>query len=241
MAAEARWLVHRNQAFWFEYLQDSGTVFVQINQATTDPDNPWNPQHDRYREFLDQVFGLVDANPVQRLVIDLRHNGGGDEDMWQPLVHHIVRAQKINQPGRIFVLIGRLTESASVAWAAKLEGETMALFAGEPTASPPNYYNDHDGPKREVFHFAGLPINYRISRQLDIWSVSDDLRTAILPDFATPMRYEDFANGVDRALEVVLRVDPAHAKAYFTTEEGEDVTDKPLSHYLRKSQAAAVP
>jgi len=131
----ALWLKRRHEAYWFQYLPDRRTMYAQINQSFEDPESPYNAKRNRFGEFLDGLFAAIESNRVDRLVRDLRHNPGGEEPIRQPLVHHIIRSERINTPGRLFVITGRLTESAPVAWAAKIEGETMALFAGEETAS----------------------------------------------------------------------------------------------------------
>jgi hypothetical protein len=237
-AFDANWLRHRNDPWRFEYLRDTRSVVLQINAGSAGP-LEGEPPKDAYSAFLDEAFAFVDTHYVDRLVIDLRNNGGGDESMALPLVHHVIRSDKINRPGRLYVLIGRITESASVAWSVKLERETMALFAGEPAATPPNFYNDPAGFNRETFHIAGSPVNFRIARQLEIHSSTRDDRDSILADLPAPLRYADYAAGRDTALEAVLHADPASARELFRTAEGEDVTDRTLLHYRRKSQDAA--
>jgi hypothetical protein len=238
----ARWLARRNEAFWYEYLTANRTVFLQLNIATRDPDNPLNPKKDRYREFLDELFRFIERNDVDRLVIDLRHNGGGSAMMYQPLVHHIIRSDRINKPGHIFVLIGRMTESAPVIWAAKLESETMALFAGEPTAGPPNDYSDPNGFSREQLSVPGWDMKVFIATEFEEWSVPGDSRIAIFPDFPIELRYGDYAAGRDHVLDTVLKVDSATAKNCFISgETGQDLTDQEWNHFNRRSQLAALP
>jgi hypothetical protein len=238
-AFDAHWLQHRNDPWRFEYLRESRTVVLQINAGSTGPAAGDPPQKDAYSLFLDEAFTFIDKHDVDRLVIDLRNNGGGDESMGLPLVHHVIRCDKVNRPGRLYVLIGRVTESASVAWSVKLERETMALFAGEPAATPPNFYNDPAGFNRETFHIEGSSVNFRIARQLEVHSSARDDRDTILADVSAPFRYADFAAGRDTALEAVLHADPASARDLFRTADGEDVTDRTLLHYRRKSQDGA--
>jgi hypothetical protein len=236
---DAHWLQHRNDPWRYEYLRDARTVVLQINAGSAGPAEENPSRKDAYSAFLDEAFAFVDAHDADRLVIDLRNNGGGEESMALPLVHHVIRSDKINRPGHLYVLIGRITESASVAWAVKLERETMALFAGEPAATPPNFYNDPAGYHRETFHIDGSSVNFRIARQLEVHSSARDDRDTILPDIPAPLRYADYAAGRDTALQAVLRADPAAARELFRTAEGEDVTDRTLLHYRRRSQDGA--
>jgi hypothetical protein len=233
------WLHRRKEAFWFECLPDHRTIYAQINQSFEDPENPYQAKRNRFGEFLDRLFASIKADSIDRLIIDLRHNPGGEEPLWQPLDHRLIRAEKINVPGRLFIITGRLTESAPVAWAAKIEGETKALFVGEETASPPNFYNDPAGRLRETFRIPGSYVNYRIARQLEIWSVPSDLREGILPDIPAPLAYADFVQGRDPALEAISKIDPGTAASFFLTRSGIDTTDREWQHYRRKSQDAA--
>jgi hypothetical protein len=133
-AKSALWLSRRNEASWYEYNPSSRTGYLWINHAVVDPEHPDDPREDRYTKFLDNVFSYIRTNHIGRLIIDLHHNSGGEETMWQALVHQILRTPDLNLPGHLFVAVGRLTESAVVAWAARIEGETMALFVGEETS-----------------------------------------------------------------------------------------------------------
>src|SRR5262249_14504635 len=115
-AFEPHWLRHRGEPWSYEYLRDARTVILQINAGSIDPAGGSSPKQDRYSAFLDEVFTFLDGHDIDRLVIDLRNNGGGDESMALPLVHHVIRSDRINRPGHLYVLTGRITESASVAW-----------------------------------------------------------------------------------------------------------------------------
>jgi hypothetical protein len=56
----------------------------------------------------------------------------------QMLIHRLIRSDKINQAGRLFVVVGRYTFSAGMMLAAEIERHTDAVFVGEPTASSAN-------------------------------------------------------------------------------------------------------
>jgi hypothetical protein len=103
-------------------------------------------------------------------------------------------------------------------------------------ASSPNYYNDPAGPRRATFHLEGSSINYRIARNLEVYSQANDDREGILPDLPTPFTYADFAAGRDPALEKAGSVSPGDVRAAFSTRDGEDLTTSEWAHYLRKTQ-----
>jgi hypothetical protein len=59
-------------------------------------------------------------------VIDLSSNQGGDGRLNSPLVQTVMRNNKVNQTGKLFVIIGRLTFSAAMDLSIQLERETKA-------------------------------------------------------------------------------------------------------------------
>lgn len=54
-------------------------------------------------------------------------------------------AVKINQRGKLFVIVGRQTFSAAMNGAAEIERHTNAIFVGEPTGSSPNFVGETIG------------------------------------------------------------------------------------------------
>lgn len=235
-AKQAPWFGRREAAFWSTYLPETRSLYVAFNKATIDPDNPWDPVADKYRPFLEELFKRAQRDDVERLIIDLRNNNGGDSALWQPLVHHIIRTEKLYEPGRLFVITSRLTESAAVAWAARIEMHSPALFIGEPTVNPPNFDNDPAGWRRESYHVPGSAINVRIANMNEYWSDATDDRNAIYPDIPAFMSWGDFAHGRDPALRAIQDVTIADAKRYFMDEDGESLLNYPWMNFRRKSQ-----
>src|SRR5688500_15264855 len=57
------WLKDPRNKFWFEHLPESKAVYVQINEVG-------NKQGESLADFSKRLLGFVEANPVERLVID---------------------------------------------------------------------------------------------------------------------------------------------------------------------------
>jgi len=85
--------------------------------------------------FTARLMSFIDANPVARLVIDMRWNNGGNTASGQPLLLSLIGNAKVNQRGRLFVIIGRRTLSAAQNMSTYFERYTNAIFVGEPTGS----------------------------------------------------------------------------------------------------------
>jgi tetratricopeptide (TPR) repeat protein len=177
--------------YWFEYLQDSQTLYLKYNTVEDKSD-------ERLADFFHRVFAFIDANPVDRLVIDIRNNGGGNGYLNWPLIYGIIRSDKINQRGKLFTIIGRTTFSAAGMCAVYLERHTNTLFVGEPTGSSPNGYGEHGEitlPNSSIKVFVSTLY----------WQEADprDKRPWIPPQIAAELTSEDYRNNVDPAMRAI--------------------------------------
>ena len=121
--------------YWFEHLADHRVLYLQFNAVRDHPAEP-------FANFCDRAFAYIDHHDIERLVLDLRWNGGGNTFLSQALLRHLVGSQKINEWGSLFVIIGRATFSAAQNTATAIERHTKAIFVGEPTGSRPNFIGE---------------------------------------------------------------------------------------------------
>lgn len=178
--------------YWFEYLAAERLAYVQFNGVGDDQAEP-------VRRFWERLFDVIDRQGAERLVVDLRFNGGGNTFLTLPLLHRIVGHQRINQRGRLFVIIGRNTFSAAQNFATMLDCHTNAVFVGEPTGSSPNFVG-------ETVPF-GLPYSGLRGNVSDLyWQTSWPLdhRSWIAPELYAPPTFAAFAANRDVAIEAVL-------------------------------------
>jgi tetratricopeptide (TPR) repeat protein len=187
------YLKNRKATYWFEYLPDSKTVFLQYNAVQNDP-------KENLEKFCGRVFEFINKNDVNRLVIDLRWNSGGNNFLNRPLVHGLIRCDKINQPGKLFVIVGRNTFSAAQCGATQIERHTEAIFVGEPTGSAPNFVGETI--------MLDLPYSKMRASISDLYwqnSVAMDYRTWIGPRIYTPPTFASYRARRDPALEAILQ------------------------------------
>ncbi len=195
-APQPLWLKDPANRYWFEYLKDSRTLYVQFNAVAE--------KHDETIEaFFKRVMAFADANPVDRFVLDERLNGGGDNYLLRPIIHAFIRSNTVNQPGKLFTIIGRETFSAAMNCVNRMKLNTNTLFVGEPTASSPNMYGDN----RPLV----LP-NSKLTVRLSFlwWQDMDprDQRIWQAPDLATELTFADYRAGRDPAMEAILNYKP---------------------------------
>jgi tetratricopeptide (TPR) repeat protein len=192
------YLKHPNDLYWFEYLKDQRLLYVQHNGIANKDDEP-------VADFYKRVFAFVDANPVDKFVLDLRFNGGGNNILNRPVVIDLIRS-KINQRGKFFVIIGRQTFSAAQNFVNQIEKYTEAVFVGEPTAAHPNHYGDS-----RPFTLPNSQLQVRASTLW--WQDLDprDERFWTAPEIAAEVSSDDYRNGRDPAIEAVLEYIPGSA------------------------------
>jgi hypothetical protein len=90
-------------------------------------------------EFALEVEALAGSPRIGLVVLDLRHNGGGDNRTYGPLLESLKR---LGNEKRLAVLTSRATFSAAMQLVVELERSTQAVFVGEPTGGSPNQYGD---------------------------------------------------------------------------------------------------
>jgi tetratricopeptide (TPR) repeat protein len=186
------YLKNRTSPYWFEYLPDQKTVFFQYNAVRSELKDPLD-------KFCDRMFKFIADNDVQKLVIDLRWNGGGNTFLNKPIIHGLIKCDKINQKGKLFVIVGRQTFSAAQNCATFIERNTNATFVGEPTGSSPNFvgetvritlpYSKMEGSISDLYWQSSWPMDYR---------------TWIAPTLYAPPTFELYKQNRDPAMEAIL-------------------------------------
>mgnify|MGYP001557379158 FL=1 len=89
------------------------------------------------------MFALIDKTKAEKLILDMRDNGGGDNTVGDAdIVKPLVKRSDINRKKHFYVLIGAETFSAAMNNAAQLQDETNAILVGETIGEKPNSYQE---------------------------------------------------------------------------------------------------
>lgn len=186
--SDTLYLMHRtDDVFWHTYLPEGEVLYIQYNGVQTIP-----PQE---REALEADLA---ANPIRKVVLDIRHNPGGDIQFYEPLLE-ILSGEAVNGQGKLYVIIGRQTFSAAMLLTVDLEQQTDAVFVGEPTGARPHVTGDVV-PVR--LPNSGLTV---LISDLDYnYTDGPDDREWIEPDISAPLSSADFFAGVDPAMAAIL-------------------------------------
>jgi len=176
----------------FEYLLDNKTVYFGFNSVRNDP-------KESLADFTSRLFKFINEKDVEKLVIDMRWNNGGNTMLLNPLVQGLIKNEKINRRGKLFVVIGRRTFSAAQNAATFIERYTNAIFVGEPTGSSPNFVGEEDP--------FTLPYSKLVMNVSDLYwesSFPQDRRTWIAPQIYLPPTFEAYRMNRDAALEAII-------------------------------------
>jgi len=177
---------------YMEYLPERKTVYVRHSVNLNDGDKT-------IASFFENMAGFIEKNDVEKLILDIRTNGGGNNQLNKPIITSIIRSQKINQKGKFFCIIGRRTFSAAQNLVNELEKYTEVTFIGEPTSENVNFYGDI---RTETLSNSKLQANLSWLW----WQNLDprDKRKATSPEIAVDMQFSDYYNNEDPALKAIF-------------------------------------
>jgi C-terminal processing protease CtpA/Prc len=131
----------RRAPYGHKLLEDSRALYVWYDTCADAGDA-------KVSTFCEDALRALDAglaaNPpaIERVVIDLRRNGGGNSLLFAPMIEGLARREGINQKGKLYALIGRRTFSSAMMNAYQLTSATKCLLVGEPTGGTPNGYGE---------------------------------------------------------------------------------------------------
>jgi hypothetical protein len=175
-----------DESFLLEPLEHGRSLYVGYRHVESAP-----------QELLDSILAAARRPGFHRLVIDARHNGGGDNTTYWSLVE-LLESAPLRERGKVAVLVGRMTFSAAGNFVASVDHETSAILVGEPSGGAPNQWGDRipiELPR------AGLTA-YVAAEWVEV--VPGDTRLAVEPDVPVEPTVADFLAGRDPVLARAL-------------------------------------
>ncbi|HUQ43798.1 MAG TPA: S41 family peptidase [Candidatus Limnocylindria bacterium] len=180
-----------DDALWWQVLDDGETLIIQNNRT------------DRLdSSLLMQARAALQAPAITRVILDLRHNFGGELSAIDP-IRDLFVDPAVNRAGKLFVLIGRNTFSGGSLLVARLERDTQATFVGEATGGCPTVWAD---PESFVLPASGIEVGVSTDRSVGVDPA--DGRAILEPDVQAELSREEWAEGIDPALGVILPAAP---------------------------------
>lgn len=189
------WLQHTDKAYWSYFMPGGKILYIQYNEVTD------QQGADPVAKFFPSIIKEADEKKVESVVIDLRLNGGGNNELNRPIWHALIRSDHVNRKGNLWVVTGPKTFSAAMSLVDELELNTNAIFIGQPTGEAPNQWGD---PRDMKLPNSGIVVQASTLW----WQLEDprDKRPFRKPDIEIGMSFADYQNGVDPVLEAIEQV-----------------------------------
>ena len=184
------YLSDRASAYWFRYLEPEKALYFQYNRCEEDKIRP-------FAEFTKQMMSAAEAHPVEKFVIDLRHNGGGNSEVMNPLLAAMKTHPILTRKGHLFVLTSRETFSSAFIEEWRLKRQFHAQIAGEASAQRPNSYGDV-----RTFRLPNSKLEVRYCTKYFQFARGDP--DSLAPDLPVELTARDYFAGRDPVLDRVL-------------------------------------
>ncbi|ACL70247.1 peptidase S41 [Halothermothrix orenii] len=150
-----------------------------------------------FKKTTAEIINILKEKDIKKLVIDLRHNGGGSSPQGSRFARQL---KNLNLDTDIYVVIGNRTFSAATINAIHFKEYTKATLIGEPTSGKPNHYGE---VKTFKLPNTGMLVHYSTKYITLIDNADPD---SIYPDIYCYVKFSDFVNGVDTILEKIKRL-----------------------------------
>jgi hypothetical protein len=187
------YLQHVDDNYWFQVLPDEKTLYFQFNQVLNKP-------QETIAQFAVPLHRALASSKIRNLIVDLRHNSGGNLNLFPPLLRAIIAFEASQEGAGLYVITGRQTFSAAQVFLNELDRYTSAIVAGEPSGSRPNFVGE-SAPTTLPVSGLQMTISTRYHQTED-----QDQRTWIAPKIPVELSSRDYFSNRDPVLDAVLRV-----------------------------------
>ncbi len=180
--------------YWFEMVNNS-LLFIQYNHCSELKKYP-------IVEFVKDISEVLETNNPSKIIIDLRHNSGGNSRGIKPLIEYLNSNDFFNSK-KIYVCIGRKTFSSGRINALNF-CRNGAVLIGEPTGGSPISYG-------EVTNFKLPNSKSRVQYSTNFFNLINCENkyfmkgtNTIEPHVRIPIYSTDYFDGKDKILEYIV-------------------------------------
>ncbi|WP_298262377.1 S41 family peptidase [uncultured Lutibacter sp.] len=174
---------------WFTPIKNSKALYINFESYPTFED---------MQVFGETLVNYIATNHIQKVIIDMRNNGGGDLYVGVVLAYALNLADSIDWKNGVFVLTSNKTFSAATSNAALYKQLLNAKIVGEPTGSNPNGYQDMDS-----FTLPNSKLVITYSKRL--FQLSEKLNATLQPNIKLFYNWSDIIMGNDNILHTLIK------------------------------------
>jgi len=187
--------------YWYKYIPEDKILYFQYNECIDRKvaKEYGYSDYESYPDFDDFSNGLlkeITDNNIDKFVVDLRNNTGGNSTLMTTLISKLNQIDKLKDKGKIFVLVGRQTFSSGVMAAIDFLYETKAIFYGESTGGNVNGYGDI---LNLVLPYSKLQISYSTK----YFQLSDKYKEGFIPDTIIDQSFDHYKKGIDDVYDAI--------------------------------------
>ncbi|MGM0906170.1 MAG: TPR end-of-group domain-containing protein [Pseudomonadota bacterium] len=193
-ADNPEYLARKSDNYWYLENKKSNYFYIQFNAVA-------QSKSQSLSQFSDEVRQRIKHNNINNVVLDLRHNSGGNGSIVPPLTRALIHFVEQDTDNKLFVIVGRNTFSAAHLLLADLNRLTDAIIVGEPSGSRPNHLGEAGWFKLPYSGVWGI-----ISSQYHQASKAEDHRIWIAPHLPVTLSSESYFSGEDPAMKQILEV-----------------------------------
>jgi hypothetical protein len=175
--------------YWFTYVQSSQTLYVQYNRAES-------LSGLAFEDFVADLLDVAHRRVVNKFVLDLRENPGGDKTLNARLFAAIYRYIAPNPHMQLFVIVGPETRGAARQLTSQLRRYTPAILVSAPTIQVPS--------------LSSATARIRLPHtKLDLWYRAEDTQTisnTLVPHLVLFPKATGYLNERDPMLEAIMAI-----------------------------------
>lgn len=180
--------------YWMMAMPEAAAVYLQFNSVRNNPELP-------IPQFAKQLTALLDSTRARNLIVDLRHNGGGNSYLFPPFIRAMIVFREKSPEHRVFVITSRNTFSAAQNFATAVDQWVGATFVGEPSGSRAIFVGE-----TSPFLLPATGTRANISWRWHQYAQWVDHRKWLAPRIPAEMTSADWLARRDPALDAIVRV-----------------------------------
>jgi hypothetical protein len=191
---------NRQIPFIERYLKNDSIYYIQYNRCDSRLflylTGNWQRARNTpsFSKFEKTIIKTLGDKEIKKLVFDMRFNPGGSSFQGKKLIKQLADIDKINQRGKLYVIIGRKTFSSAILNTIDFLNYTQAILVGEETGGKPNHFGEI---KSLMLPTSKLEIYYSTK----YFHLSNKYTNTITPDVQIESGFSDFVEGRDPVYE----------------------------------------
>ncbi|MCE4565171.1 hypothetical protein INQ51_12705 [Maribellus sp. CM-23] len=189
--------------FWSKVLTTDNVFYIQYNKCWSREYPPSGFKGDiqklpSFSAFHRAIVDSIQQNDFDKVVFDIRFNGGGNSYQGTKLIEELSTIDKIKSEGKLYVITGRDSYSSAIINIMDFTIMTNAILVGEETSGKPNHLGEIRSFKLPSSELS-LQYSTKYFKRTD-----NDLQT-ITPDKIIEPSFTEFKNGSDPVFEWILK------------------------------------